>query len=154
MRHFYKEQPFANKINWSNGSSIAWEIVGDDLGVLATEDAQQISELDALIQQRRGGVASIQQDQFDSLKKNPKFKQQAAPSAIQSPYNLIDLGTNPIGPAAPAAVAARSQEVVVARPKESAPPVAAKVTPPKPVAPRTTRRAASSTKPLVAQTAG
>lgn len=71
MRYFLKEL-LSNKLYLPNGARVQFEDAGDDTGILATQDAYVISELDRAIQRQVGGVSSIDQAQYEDLKKNPR----------------------------------------------------------------------------------
>lgn len=70
MRYFKKEI-VSRPINASWGGRIQWQDIGGDTGVLQTDDARLIHELQQAAQNGRGGVIEIDEATMEGLKKNP-----------------------------------------------------------------------------------
>ncbi len=79
--NYYLKELISNKL-WlrATGAPITFEPVGDDQGVLATDNPVIIAELDQAIARHIGGVSVIDQEQYDNFKK----KALANPSLLNS----------------------------------------------------------------------
>lgn len=128
MTFFLKELVSHNPVALSSGKVLNWEMVGNDTGVLATEDDGTISELQALIKQRRGGVIELSAEKYEGLKKNRKFVPKQADSVVSAPYKVVDREINPlkaVPPVTALASASPAEDQKIA-PVAVAPAVAAK----------------------------
>lgn len=92
MRYFKKEL-VSNRLALPNGRQVGFEpIQNTDTGVLATEDAGLITELEKAIAARRGGVSEVKLAIFEELKKNPPAgRSQIRSLNAQSAIKLMDL---------------------------------------------------------------
>lgn len=78
---YYKKELLSNRLALPNGKGVQFVQVGNsDTGVMATEDAGLISELDKAAAAGRGGVVEIDEQAYQELKKNPPV----APSRMKS----------------------------------------------------------------------
>lgn len=67
---YYQKELVSNRLYLKvTGAPVAWEPIGDDQGVLATENDIVIKELDQAVARHVGGVIEIDQEQYDSAKK-------------------------------------------------------------------------------------
>lgn len=79
MPEYYLKEFVSQKVLLSNGKYFdRWERVGPDDGVLVTENAFIIAELEAIIRRQIGGVSRITAEKVAELqsKKNAPFKKQ------------------------------------------------------------------------------
>jgi hypothetical protein len=95
MRYYQKEIA-SNKLYLKcTGAPVPWELVGDDVGVFATNSQAIADELDQAIAKHVGGVVIIDQAQYDDGKK----KHTASPSPLNSlkdRFSLSALNLPPI----------------------------------------------------------
>ncbi len=126
MTFFLKELVSHNPIALSSGAVLNWELVGNDTGVLATEDEGVTKELQALIKQRRGGVIELSAEKYEAQKKNTNFVKKMPPSVIDAPLKLVDRNINPLKAAQPATAPAAAK---VAEGKSLAPAAAVPAAP-------------------------
>lgn len=78
---YFKKELVSNRLALPNGKRVHFEQIGDtDTGVLATDDAGLIAELEKAVAARRGGVVAIDEQTYSELKKNPAAK----PTPIRS----------------------------------------------------------------------
>lgn len=71
MEYFFKEL-VSNAARLSDGREAQFESIGDDNGILQTEDAELIKMLGDLIANRRGGIVRIDKERYEELvKKKP-----------------------------------------------------------------------------------
>ncbi len=130
--YFYKEL-LSNKAYLPNGKTPNWEPVGEDCGVLATNDANLIFHLSNLAQRHVGGVVKIDEAQYSEAKKNSSAHVSPRPlerETIGSPNpapSLTSLAPTPA--AAPVAVEA------AVKPSDPVAPVKVRTGRAKPVAP-------------------
>jgi hypothetical protein len=68
-QYFYKEI-LSNKVWLPNGKLPAWEPVGNDVGVLSTNDAFVIFHLTSLAHKQVGGIVKITEGAYQDAKKN------------------------------------------------------------------------------------
>lgn len=76
---FFKKELFSSKLHLPSGHLVVFEEVGDDMGVIATEDAFLINELKKAQERHVGGVVEINAQQYTELKKNPPDKPSEPP---------------------------------------------------------------------------
>lgn len=124
-KHFKKEI-LSNKVWLPSGKSPQWEPIGNDTGVLATNDANLIFHLTNLAHKQVGGVVAIDAAEYDAIKKNstgpasppPSPREMSGPVAAPTLAQLLPRHP-PVKPLTPAAAPAAP---VVAEP--AAPPPA------------------------------
>lgn len=110
---FFLKELLSNPVWLPNGRQAPWEPVGDDLGVLATQDANLIFHLSNLAQRHVGGVVRIDEAKYQDIKKNstgnvsPRRLEREAISAATPAPSLSQLSPAPA--AAPAAVVGNSE---------------------------------------------
>lgn len=66
---WFKKEGMRRPLYTGKGWPIQFEDIGDDTGVLATNDPYTIKELEKVIQSGRGGVIEINQEQAEAEKK-------------------------------------------------------------------------------------
>ena len=72
---FFKKSLFSTPVYLPGGRKVLFTEVGDDTGVLATEDGFVISELTKLVNAgNKGGVVITNEAEYKELKKNPPTK--------------------------------------------------------------------------------
>jgi hypothetical protein len=77
---YFKKELVSNALRLPNGKAVRFEKVGDDTGLLATEDEGLIEELKKVMARKVGGVTEIAVEEFEEIKKNPP----ARPSRLRS----------------------------------------------------------------------
>lgn len=105
---YYQKELVSNRLYLrSTGAPVSWEPIGDDQGVLATENDVVINELDQAVARHVGGVIEIDQEQYDSAKKKalgsplafnlPRDRSAISGLMFQQPQSLSGLvaATNP-----------------------------------------------------------
>lgn len=124
---YYRKELFSSPLYLQRGVRAPFEPVGNDEGILSTNDPTLIFSLESAIAQRLGGVYRVTQEEFEKLKKKEpttrKSSGRSSPIRASSPlYQQVP----PPPPAKPvAAVAANA----------TAKPVEAPATPPPPPKP-------------------
>jgi hypothetical protein len=78
--NYFKKELISNALRLPNGKAVRFERVGDDTGLLATEDEGLIEELKKVMARKVGGVTEIALEEFEEIKKNPP----ARPSRLRS----------------------------------------------------------------------
>jgi len=69
-----KKELVSRPLYLPGGAVVKFINVGDDTGVLATEDGYVASELSKLAARKKGGIIETDQATYDDLKKNPLTK--------------------------------------------------------------------------------
>lgn len=89
MRYF-KKAIVSTKLYMANGAPAPFEPVGDEHGVLATENSDIIIEMERAMAHQRGGIENLTEGEYQELKKNPPARQsrQSSPSANGFPSRL------------------------------------------------------------------
>ena len=83
MKYYYKAIA-ANTITIKQSRrTVPFTDAGGGAGILATEDAEFIAELESRIERRVGGVSTISKEKFEELKK--KVSSQSKPQPKQQP---------------------------------------------------------------------
>lgn len=114
---FYKKELISNRLALPNGRSVAFEQVGNsETGILATEDAGLIGELDKAVAGQRGGVTVISAEQYQELKKNPPGGRSRGRSLTAQSLRQL-LTTNPKPANAPAAAVKQEPSAPMEVPK-------------------------------------
>jgi len=73
MPQYFKKSVFKQRVVFSNGAAFdGFERVGQDEGVLVTDDPSTIKELEANIRARRGGVEKITAQDYLALQSKKK----------------------------------------------------------------------------------
>lgn len=71
---YFKKIMLSSPLHLRNGRKINWTACVGNEGVLVTEDAALIEELQAAISRNVGGVFAIDEAKYDEIKKNPAIK--------------------------------------------------------------------------------
>lgn len=121
MSRFYYKSILSNPIYLSTGNRVTWEPVDNHSGVLKTDDALTITELDATIAKRVGGVTPIEESNYEELKKNAKFHK-PEPNMFEQQHRIINREVPKSATVDPSAQAAAEQ--ANARPAAGQNPVA------------------------------
>lgn len=66
---YFIKEIVSNPIRLPSGRKVPWEAVGDDVGVLATNDPQLISELENAARKQIGGVSKVDLAGYEDAKK-------------------------------------------------------------------------------------
>lgn len=118
--NYFKKEVIQQKVMFSDGSYFnGWQRVGDDEGILATDNPITVAELQANINGQRGGVSRITAEEFLALqsKKNepsrPRWREEWKP-----PPNPLEAKF------ARSALAARAEPVAAGEAPKPAPPPA------------------------------
>lgn len=131
MRYFKCVQP-KKKRYASDGSPINFIDLGNGWGVGATDRPQLAAELDRMIAEQRGGVFSIDQAEYDQLKKNRSSSPASAPWREEISRRGVEINHRPaletLSSIVPEAAAAETES------KPAAPQVAMTEEPPRPKA--------------------
>lgn len=124
-QYFYKEI-LSNKVWLPNGKLPAWEAVGNDIGVLATNDAFVIFHLTSLSHKHVGGIVKIDEAAYQDAKKNalgsgspPNLPRGLSP---QPGPTAAPVFNNPVPPQLPAKPPTPAAAPVVANVVEAKPP--------------------------------
>ena len=67
-RYFVKEI-VSNPIRLKSGRPVPWEEVGDDTGVISTNDPSLIEELESAAKRQVGGIRAVTLEEFEDVKK-------------------------------------------------------------------------------------
>lgn len=73
--HYFVKELLSNKVRLPSGRPIPWESAGDDMGVLSTNDPGLIEQLKAAVRRGVGGIREVDEDGFNSTKKNSTAEQ-------------------------------------------------------------------------------
>lgn len=129
--YFFLKELLSNPIWLPNGKQAPWEPVGDDTGVIATNDANIIFHLSNLAAQHVGGVVKIDEAGYLNGKKNSNGSELprplerasvggilAAPSLLpKAPPEAVDAGVVVAGGAKPSPTPPSMEAVIPAEPK-------------------------------------
>lgn len=128
MQYFRKSIP-SQAIIFSDGSGFkGFEIVTHEIGILATEDAGIIREIEACIAGHRGGCEVITADEYLSLKSQkksspltPQWREEWQPRKhpLKGPDRLSAVPVAAAEPQRPAPVQAPADGAAAFRPKTS-----------------------------------
>lgn len=88
LTYFLKEL-LSNPIRQRNGASFPWDDVGDDIGVIATTDANLVFELSAYESTHTGGVVRIDEVRYQELKKNSNSTEYGRRCASRTQSQLV-----------------------------------------------------------------
>lgn len=123
MRYFVKSLVY-NTIQSSDGRSIPFIEGAAGIGLLATEDAVFIADMEARIREKRGGVREMSKDMYDEELKKKNASRSLLPPLTRQGLTLgaVQAQAQP-RPAAPAVVAASAAEKV-STPTPATPPAA------------------------------
>lgn len=83
MRYFLKEL-VSTPLYLSNGAAIKWEPAPGDQGLLVTENAGLIKELETAIRRRVGGVIEIDAERYEREKKNSQSTAESNLSSLSA----------------------------------------------------------------------
>lgn len=86
MRYFKKEL-VSRPLYLPGGGKVGFTNIGDDTGLLATEDGFLIAELSKLAARHKGGVVELNVAAYEDLKKNPP----TSPSSLNNSNNVQEL---------------------------------------------------------------
>ena len=82
---------------WANGEPMRFTDVGNNLGVGKIEDAGKIREIETMISDNRGGIFFIEEDEFESLKKNQTSSAPSTPWRQEMSGRGIEVNRKPSG---------------------------------------------------------
>lgn len=81
MQRFYKKELISTKLYATNGAPITFINIGDDTGILKTENEYLINQLDSAVARAIGGLIPISEEEYVELEKKN--------SGLESPLNLV-----------------------------------------------------------------
>lgn len=69
MQRFYKKELISTKLYATSGAPITFINIGDDTGILKTENEYLINQLDSAVARAIGGLIPISEDEYVELEK-------------------------------------------------------------------------------------
>lgn len=84
---FFKKELVSRPLYLPGGSKVGFVNIGDDTGLLATEDGFLIAELSKMAARHKGGVVEITAEAYTDLKKNPPTN----PASLSNSNNVQEL---------------------------------------------------------------
>lgn len=93
VKKYFRKEIVSTPLFLKVGGKVPFVALGDDIGILETEDATLIGQLEVAIKRRMGGVVAITAEEFEELKKNPPAPR-LKPSSLK-PWSQIQPQSNP-----------------------------------------------------------
>lgn len=93
VKKYFRKEIVSTPLYLKGGGRVPFVALGDDVGILETDDAALIGQLEVAIKRRMGGVVAITAEEFEELKKNPPARR-LKPSSLK-PWHQIQPPPNP-----------------------------------------------------------
>ena len=92
-KKYFRKEIVNTPLYLKGGGKVPFIALGGDIGILETDDATLIGQLEVAINRRMGGVIAITSEEFEELKKNPPVPR-SKPSSLK-PWSQIQRQSSP-----------------------------------------------------------